>query len=96
MDLPDVVHDETERKFSVTLGNDTAYLSYHRIDRDTLSYAHVWVPVAHRNKGVAAAVTLAALNYAATAGLRVVPACPYVAAYIRRHPRFSDLVRPTT
>ena len=28
----------------------------------------------------------------ATAGTRVVPSCPFVAAYIERHPEYRDLL----
>ncbi|MBM4415353.1 MAG: N-acetyltransferase [Chloroflexi bacterium] len=34
-----------------------------------------------------------ALRDARACRLRVVPRCPFVAAYIRDHPEFADLVR---
>ncbi|WP_199913847.1 GNAT family N-acetyltransferase, partial [Xanthomonas fragariae] len=34
----------------------------------------------------------AALNYAREANLKVVPACSYAEAYVRRHPQFQDLL----
>ena len=32
------------------------------------------------------------LDEARSRGLRVVPTCPYVASYIRKHPEYADLV----
>ena len=37
-----------------------------------------------------------ALNYAEEKSLRVIPMCPYVAAYIRRHPQYIDLTKQKT
>jgi predicted GNAT family acetyltransferase len=34
----------------------------------------------------------AALTDIRVRGLRVVPLCPFVAGYIRRHPEYADLV----
>jgi predicted GNAT family acetyltransferase len=88
----DVHHREAANRFSIRLGDEVAYLSYHRTDETTRDYVHVWVPPAHRNRGVAAALTFAALEYARGNGLKVIPSCPYVAAYVRRHAGFSDIV----
>jgi len=90
--LPEVSHREKARRFSVRLGDDVAYLSYEKIDDKTLDYAHVWVPVEHRNRGIAAALTNAALQYAENNAFKIVPTCPYVAAYVRRHGEFANLV----
>jgi hypothetical protein len=45
-------------------------------------------------KGLAAKLTRTALDFARAHRLRVVPLCPYVSAYIRRHSEVQDLVSP--
>jgi uncharacterized protein len=49
---------------------------------------------AWRGRGIAGAMTLAALDLVATAGLGVIPRCPVVAGEILRHPEMLGLVAP--
>ena len=53
---------------------------------------HTEVPPAIGGRGVAAALTRTALATARREGWKVLPACSYAAAFIRRHPEFSDLL----
>jgi len=50
------------------------------------------VPAAAEGQGHAAALAVAALDFARSEGKSVIPSCPYVAAYIGRHPDYADLV----
>ena len=45
-------------------------------------------------KGVAGKLIKTALDAARVEHYQVVPLCPFVAAYIRRHPEYQDLVMP--
>jgi predicted GNAT family acetyltransferase len=42
--------------------------------------------------GVGSRLVAGALDDIRVRGLRVVPLCPFVAAYIQRHPEYADLV----
>lgn len=42
--------------------------------------------------GVGSRLVAGALDDIRSRGLRVVPLCPFVAAYIKRHPEYADLV----
>jgi uncharacterized protein len=53
---------------------------------------HTEVPPAFAGRGIAARLAVFALDNIRASGLRVVPRCPYVAAYIRAHPAYRDLV----
>jgi predicted GNAT family acetyltransferase len=45
-----------------------------------------------RGGGIASHLTTHALDYARERGLKIVPSCPFVAAYIARHPEYRDLL----
>lgn len=47
---------------------------------------HTEVPPADRNRGIAGTMVRAALAYAREHQLRVIPTCPYVRAWFRKHP----------
>jgi len=51
------------------------------------------VPPALEGRGIAGKLARAALDYARERKLSVIPRCPFVAAYIRKHPEYQSLVR---
>jgi len=62
------------------------------VSGDTVAFEHTTTPVHHRGKGYAATLTGASLDDLRARGLRLVPACAYTRAYLRRHPDQADLV----
>jgi hypothetical protein len=88
-----VVHNEPYSQFEIALGSDMALLTYRR-QPGRIIFNHTEVPPAFRMRGVAAKLTRAALDYARAQDVDVVPSCPYVAAYIRKHPEDRDLLTP--
>jgi predicted GNAT family acetyltransferase len=52
------------------------------------------VPEAFEGKGVGGQLARAALAYAREHELKVIPTCPFIAAYITKHPEHHDLVHP--
>jgi uncharacterized protein len=91
LDKPHVTHHASEQRFELAAHGQIAELSYRRA-AGTISLDHTYVPAPIEGQGVAAKLTRAALDYARAEGLRVIPACSYVAAYIRNNPEYQDLV----
>lgn len=87
----EVIHDEAAGRFVTTVGGQHAFVSYWRQGK-RLVLDHTWVPPEQRGQGIAAGLTRVALDYARSESLAVVPECPYVAAFIRKHPEYRDLV----
>ena len=80
----DVTHNRKRNRFEVALGGgEVAELSY-TLTPGTLSITHTYVPSAARGQGVAGRITRAALEYARSENLEVVPVCSYAAAYLAR------------
>jgi predicted GNAT family acetyltransferase len=87
----EVVNNEAAARFEASVAGETAYLTYeHQPGR--IIYDHAKVPTVLEGHGLAGKITKTALDYARANGLKVVPVCPYVAAYIRKHPEYQDLV----
>jgi predicted GNAT family acetyltransferase len=59
---------------------------------DAIVLTHAEVHPSIEGRGIGSQVVRAALDDARARGLRVVPRCPFVHAYIRRHPEYRDLV----
>ena len=83
--LASVTDNRTKNRFELAVNGDTAFLVYERTD-DSLTLIHTEVPVAFRGHHVGQTLVEAALEAARSAGLRVVAVCPFVRAYMRKHP----------
>ena len=79
-----ITNNEASSRFEVAVDGGMGFLRY-RIEADTILLLHVEVPPEARGHGVAAELSHAALEFAKARGLKVVPVCSYVAAYIRRN-----------
>lgn len=84
-------HEPDARRFAADVGGKTAYITYRELDARLLDLAHTYVPREARGGGIASQLTVHALEYARERGYRVVPSCPFVAAYIERHPEYREL-----
>jgi len=91
---PDIVHRDAETCFEARLDGHRGVLHYARREvegRSVMVIPSVVVDRAIEGRGVAGALTRAALEWARAEGLRVDPLCPYVDAWMRRHPEFAGL-----
>jgi predicted GNAT family acetyltransferase len=59
---------------------------------DRVVLLHTEVQPYAEGGGVGSRLVAGALDDVRARGLRVVPLCPFVAAYIQRHPEYADLV----
>jgi predicted GNAT family acetyltransferase len=64
----------------------------YRLDGNRMQMTHTEVHPALEGRGIAAGLVRAALHHARASGLKVVPLCSYVRAYMRRHPDTQDLL----
>jgi predicted GNAT family acetyltransferase len=86
-----VVQDDALNRFEIQLDDDVAFLRY-REEPGLIRLIHTEVPEKYGGRGIAGRLAAFGLNYARERGLRVVPTCPYVRAYIDRHPEYADLI----
>ncbi len=84
-------HEPEARRFVADIDGQAAYITYRERDGLVLELDHTYVPKALRGAGIASQLTARALDYARERGCRVVPSCPFVAAYMQRHPEYRDL-----
>jgi len=88
----DVTHNAAHHQFEADTPAGLALAAYER-EGATVVFTHTEVPEEAEGQGVASALTRAALDWARTEGLSVVPMCPFFAAYMARHRETHDLVR---
>lgn len=86
-----VRHNCNAHRYEVELGDELAVLEYLPAGSEII-FSHTEVPPAYRESGIASALVRYALDDARQRGLRVVPLCPFVAHFVRRHADYQDLV----
>jgi uncharacterized protein len=89
----EIENNESLHRWEARVGELVAFSSY-RLNGDTIHFLKTRVPPELEGQGVAGRLVKAALDDARTQHLTVVPICRFVAAYIRRHPEYRDLVYP--
>jgi predicted GNAT family acetyltransferase len=90
--MPVENHTEVERFILPLAGAEPAYIEYSTDPDGTVSLLHAEVPAAARGHGVGSELVRGTLEMARREGFRVAPICPFVAAWARRHPEFSDVI----
>jgi predicted GNAT family acetyltransferase len=50
------------------------------------------VPVELKGKGAGNAIVEKALQYAKESGYKIIPICPFVQAYLKRHSGWEDII----
>ena len=86
-----IENNQSAKQFEARQEGRLAFIKY-SLHNHQIIYLHTEVPEALEGKGVGSSLAKAALEYARANHLQVVPLCPFVAAYIRRHAEYADLV----
>ena len=86
-----VRHEPDAEQWAAAVEGGDAVLAYATRDDGTLDLQHTIVPPEARGRKVADALVRAAVAHARDAGVRLVPTCPYVAAWASRHPDVGDV-----
>jgi predicted GNAT family acetyltransferase len=87
------VTEEPERSRYVIWvdGQQVGLLDYRR-KPDQIALIHTEVDPTSEHHGLGSALVARALDDARSEGMAVLPYCPFVAAYIKRHPEYLELV----
>ncbi|HEY4344494.1 MAG TPA: GNAT family N-acetyltransferase [Parvibaculum sp.] len=87
----EVTHNPATHRFEITIDGVTAYSEYTR-KPGVVTIIHTIVPEALGGKGVGSKLAKFALDTIRAEGSKVIPQCPFTAAYIKKHPEYQDLV----
>jgi predicted GNAT family acetyltransferase len=81
-----------ESRYELVLDENVVGEILYRLAPDRVVLLHTEVLPSLENKGLGARLVAGALDDIRARGLHVVPICPFVRSYIRRHPDYADLV----
>ncbi len=86
------VRDEPARqRYELQVGDACAFIDYRR-GGGIVTMTHAEVPSALRGRGLGSVLVAGALERVRERGEKVVPLCPFIEHYMRRHPAVHDLM----
>jgi predicted GNAT family acetyltransferase len=87
-----VVHVPEKRRYELRDADTVIGAAHYGRRSGQVVFTHTTVSDDHAGPGLGARLADFALTDVRDAGLRIVPECPYIAAYLRRHHDFDDIV----
>jgi len=93
-----VVDDRAQQVFLARLddGRTAGGAYYERTDGDgstgVVVFTHTEVDPAFEGQGIGSQLAAGALAQVREAGAKIVPLCPFIKAYVQRHPEYADLL----
>lgn len=90
--MSDEVKDNpAKQRFELVVEGVTAYAEYER-SPGVVRITHTIVPESLGGKGVGSKLAKGALDAVRAEGAKVIPQCSFIAAYIKKHLEYQDLV----
>ncbi|MFC5926802.1 GNAT family N-acetyltransferase [Micromonospora vulcania] len=88
-----VEDNAAEHRFEILIDNALAgFSAYLPRGADVLVFTHTQVDPHFQGRGVGGALIRGTLDQVRARGGTVVPQCPFMAAFIDKHPEYADLV----
>ena len=84
-----MVDNPDEERYEIRLGRRVVGFSTYRRIGDRIVFIHTETDPALKGRGVGTLLAAGALDDVRTRGLKVTPKCPFIAAYLKRHPELA-------
>ncbi|QEO14162.1 N-acetyltransferase [Agromyces intestinalis] len=94
--MSDIVRNDERHRYELRVDGDLAGFAAFREEPGRIVFTHTVVLPAYEGRGLGSRLAESALGDAVSRGLVIVPECPFIAAYVRRHPEYAGSVERTT
>lgn len=88
----ELIDNRENKRYEINIGSDVAFIEYVLSTGGEIFLTHTEVPKSMEGKGVGSALVLQVLKDIEERNLRLIPLCPFVATYIKRHPEWRRLI----
>jgi len=88
-----IINNETNLQFELSLNGDLAYLSYRYYKKD-IALMHTFVPETLAGKGIASALAVHAFNFAKQKHKLIMVYCPFVSKFLKTHKEYESQLNP--
>ncbi len=88
----EITNNEAAHKWEARLDGDLAGYAEYRESPSRVVFTHTVVDERFEGRGIGSGLAKAALDAAVAANKRIVPYCPFISAYLRRHHEYDASV----
>ncbi|AHF16592.1 GNAT family N-acetyltransferase [Niabella soli] len=88
-----LIKDDAAKQFELTVEGHKSFIRFNETPHH-ITLVHTEVPAALEGKGVGTTLVEKTLEYIEQSGKTLIPLCPFVFAYIKRHPDWKRIVDP--
>ncbi|NNG39984.1 N-acetyltransferase [Flexivirga sp. ID2601S] len=90
-----VADNAPQHRYDAHVGRVLAGFAVYRLSDDVITFVHTEVDPKFEGKGIGGAIARFALDDVRETGeRRVVPSCPFIKAWIDKHPEYQSLTQP--
>ena len=86
-----VTDNQEKRRFEAEVANNTVFVDYIRA-KDAVFLTHTEVPPILEGQGIGGDLVKQTLEILKVEEAKLAPLCPFVAAYLKRHPEWKFLL----
>jgi predicted GNAT family acetyltransferase len=86
-----VTDNPAAHRFELKTGEHLA-VAYYTLSPGVITFTHTEVPQALSGQGIGSKLARGALEQVRARGLKVVPKCPFISAFIAKNAEFADLL----
>jgi len=88
----DVRNNIAASRYEVVVDGSVAGFAAYRLHNDVVVFTHTEVDPDYEGRGLGSSLAKGALDDVRSQGGRIQPLCPFIAAYVKRHPEYQELV----
>jgi len=90
--MSEVINNSEKHRFELAVDGHIA-ATYYNISDGVITFIHTEVPAELGGKGIGSKLIKGALDQVQADGLKVIPQCPFVKAFIEKHPDYQELLK---
>ncbi len=88
--MSETIDNKIKQRYELAVDGHTA-VSYYKVTDGVVTFMHTEVPAELGGKGIGSKLIAGALDLVRADGLKVVALCPFVKAFLDKHPEYQDL-----
>jgi len=88
-----VVDDPDESRYELWAGEKLAGMAFYDERGDLTVFTHTEIDDAFSGQGLGKVLAAAALDDVVAKGRTIVPVCPFISGYLKKHPGYEEHVR---
>lgn len=89
-----IVRNDARHRYELKIGAEVVGIAVFREEPGRVVFTHTVVFPAYEGRGLGGKLAQAAIDDAVSRGLRIVPECPFISAWLGRHPEYAESVDP--